>query len=158
MLAPLYDFEVRHSKGPNQRKQPDRDQRTRFARQLLANAPRIAGCPTHRDVRYVGVKSGHPASAMRHHTCKESAATVLRPEKRGQKRVLDMPDDLRISVEDLKRRKQSGEDFVFIDTRNPQAWGQSDATLPNAMRVPVDDFEKHLDKIPRDKSIVAYCT
>ena len=41
MLAPLYDFEVRHSKGHNQQKQPDRDQRTRFARQLLANAPRI---------------------------------------------------------------------------------------------------------------------
>jgi len=95
---------------------------------------------------------------MRHHTCRQSAATVLRPEKRGQKRVLDMPDDLRISVEDLRRRMESGEDFVFIDTRNPLAWAQSDATLPNAIRVPFDNFEESLDKIPRDKSIVTYCT
>jgi rhodanese-related sulfurtransferase len=69
-----------------------------------------------------------------------------------------MPDDLRINIEDLRRRMESGEDFVFIDTRNPQAWAQSDVTLPNAIRVPADDLEKYLDKIPRDKSVVTYCT
>jgi rhodanese-related sulfurtransferase len=69
-----------------------------------------------------------------------------------------MPDDLRIGIEDLRKRMESGEDFVFIDTRNPQAWAQSDVTLPNAIRVPVDNFEEYLDKIPRNKSIVAYCT
>jgi hypothetical protein len=106
----------------------------------------------------MSIQSGHPACAMRHHIFRERTATVLRPEKRGQKRVLDMPDDLRISIEDLRRRMESGEDFVFIDTRNPQAWSQSDDTLPKAIRVPVDHFEEYLDKIPRDKSIATYCT
>ena len=69
-----------------------------------------------------------------------------------------MPDDLRISVDDVKRRTQAGEDFVFVDTRNPQAWAESDVTLPNALRVPVADFEKYLNKIPKDKSVVTYCT
>lgn len=69
-----------------------------------------------------------------------------------------MPDDLRISIDDLIRRMKLGADFVFIDTRNPQAWAQSDVTLPNALRVPVDDFEAYLDTIPKDKSIVTYCT
>jgi len=69
-----------------------------------------------------------------------------------------MLDDLRISLDDLRARMKSGEDFVFIDTRNPQAWAESDVTLPNAIRVPVDDFEDYLDSIPNDKSVVTYCT
>lgn len=89
---------------------------------------------------------------------RQSAAAVLPPEKSGQKRVLDMPDDLRISIDDLRARMKSGEDFAFIDTRNPQAWAQSDVTLPNAMRVPVDGFEQYVDSIPKTKSIVTYCT
>ena len=76
----------------------------------------------------------------------------------SQKRVLDMPDDLRISVDDVRRRMQAGEDFVFVDTRNPQAWAESDVTLPNAIRIPADDFEKYLNSIPKDKSVVTYCT
>ena len=41
-----------------------------------------------------------------------------------------MPDNLRIAVDDLRKRMEAGEDFVFIDTRNPQAWSQSDVKLP----------------------------
>jgi len=69
-----------------------------------------------------------------------------------------MADNLRIGIDELKKRTQAGEDIVFIDTRNPQAWSQSDAMLPKAIRVPVDDLEKHLYEIPKDRTIVAYCT
>lgn len=69
-----------------------------------------------------------------------------------------MPDNLRIGIDELKKRIQAGEDIVFIDTRNPQAWGQSDVMLPKAIRVPVDDLDKHIYEIPKDKLIVAYCT
>lgn len=96
---------------------------------------------------------GHPPPATGHHTFSTLAAAI-----HSQKRVLDMPDDLRISVDDIKKRKQAGEDFVFIDTRNPQAWAESDVTLPNAIRVPVDDFEEYLNEIPKNKSLVTYCT
>jgi rhodanese-related sulfurtransferase len=69
-----------------------------------------------------------------------------------------MPDDLRITIDELRRRMEAGEDFTFIDTRNPQAWAQSDVMLPEAIRVLADKFEEHLDEIPKNKPIVAYCT
>ena len=72
--------------------------------------------------------------------------------------VIDMPDDLRITIDNLRKRMEAGEDFVVIDTRNPQAWAQSDVVLPDAIRVPVDNFEEHLQEIPKNKPIVTYCT
>jgi rhodanese-related sulfurtransferase len=69
-----------------------------------------------------------------------------------------MPDNRRISVDDLQKRMEAGEDFTFVDVRNPQAWAKSDVKLPEAIRVPVDDAEQSLSKIPRDKPVVAYCT
>ena len=69
-----------------------------------------------------------------------------------------MPDTLRIAVDDLRKRMEAGEDFVFLDSRNPQAWAQSDVKLPEAIRVPLDSLDDNLSKIPKDKPIVAYCT
>ena len=69
-----------------------------------------------------------------------------------------MSDDLRISVDDLRKRMRAGEDFTFLDVRNPTAWTESDVMVPNARRVPLDDFEDHLYDIPKTKPLVAYCT
>jgi rhodanese-related sulfurtransferase len=51
-----------------------------------------------------------------------------------------------------------GEQFTFVDTRNPQAWGESDVKLPGAIRVPADELEQHLQEIPRDRAVITYCT
>jgi rhodanese-related sulfurtransferase len=64
----------------------------------------------------------------------------------------------RITVDALKRRMDEGEDFTLIDTRNPVAWAQSDSMMPGAIRVPVDELEENLSRIPRDRPAVAYCT
>jgi rhodanese-related sulfurtransferase len=69
-----------------------------------------------------------------------------------------MTDTLRITVDDLRKRMEKGEDFVVIDTRNPQEWAKSDVKLPEAIRVLPDQIEQDLSKIPKDKPIVAYCT
>jgi rhodanese-related sulfurtransferase len=69
-----------------------------------------------------------------------------------------MPDHLRITVDELRRRMEAGEDFTFVDVRNPQAWAESDVKLPDAIRIPLDTAENSLQKIPRDKPVVAYCT
>jgi hypothetical protein len=69
-----------------------------------------------------------------------------------------MADTLRITVDELRRRMEAGEDFTVIDVRNPQAWAQSDVTLPEAIRVPLEKLEENLPKIPKDKPIVTYCT
>jgi rhodanese-related sulfurtransferase len=53
---------------------------------------------------------------------------------------------------------ESGEDFTFIDVRNPQAWAESDTMLPKAIRLPLDKLEENLPILPKYKPIVAYCT
>ena len=69
-----------------------------------------------------------------------------------------MSDDLRITVDALSRRMNAGEDFLLIDTRNPDAWKTSAIKAPGALRLPAGEFEKHLAEIPNNRSIVTYCT
>lgn len=69
-----------------------------------------------------------------------------------------MADNLRISVDELRKRMNAGEQFVFVDSRNPRAWGEADVKLPGAIRVPTEGAEEHLASIPKNKPIVVYCT
>jgi len=69
-----------------------------------------------------------------------------------------MADAPRITVDELKRRMEAGEDFVVIDVRNPQAWAESETMLPEAIRLPMDKLEENLSKIPKNRPVVAYCT
>ena len=58
-----------------------------------------------------------------------------------------MADAPRITVEELKRRMDTREDFTVIDLRNPEAWAETDTVIPEAIRVP-------LDKLEADRAIV----
>lgn len=64
----------------------------------------------------------------------------------------------RVTVDELKERMARGEEFAFVDTRNPTAWGEADKKLPSAIRVPADEVEKHLDEVPKDRTVITYCT
>lgn len=64
----------------------------------------------------------------------------------------------RITVDEVKKRRDGGEPIVFIDTRNPHDWGESDVKLPGARRIHYEDLEQHLSELPHDRLIVAYCT
>jgi rhodanese-related sulfurtransferase len=64
----------------------------------------------------------------------------------------------RITVDEMKERMNRGEQFAFLDTRNPQAWADADAKLPGAIRVLADEAERHLADIPRDRTVITYCT
>ena len=64
----------------------------------------------------------------------------------------------RITVNELKRRMDAGEDFTLIDLRNPQAWQESDTMLPGAIRVPLDEWEDNLSRISKGRPVVTYCT
>jgi rhodanese-related sulfurtransferase len=64
----------------------------------------------------------------------------------------------RITPDEVKERMDRGEPFTFIDARNPKDWAEAKEQLPGAIRVPADEVEKHLSEIPRDRTIVAYCT
>ena len=64
----------------------------------------------------------------------------------------------RISAEDVKARLARGEPIVFLDSRNPKAWAESNVKLPGAIRVEADRVRDHLAEVPRGRPIVAYCT
>ena len=64
----------------------------------------------------------------------------------------------RVTTDEVKERMDRGEQFTFVDTRNPQAWGEAETKLPGAVRVPADELEQHLDEIPRGRAVITYCT
>lgn len=69
-----------------------------------------------------------------------------------------MADVPKIAVDELRQRLERGENFTFVDVRNPRAWAESDVMLPQAIRVPLDDFEEYLPQIPKTNNVVTYCT
>ena len=69
-----------------------------------------------------------------------------------------MTEAPRITAQELRRRIDAGEDFTIIDVRNPQAWGQSDSMIPEAIRIPLQELEPHLLLIAKNRPIVTYCT
>jgi rhodanese-related sulfurtransferase len=64
----------------------------------------------------------------------------------------------RITTDEVKERMDRGEPFAFVDTRNPEAWSESDKKLPNAFRVLGSELEQHLEEIPKDRAVITYCT
>ena len=64
----------------------------------------------------------------------------------------------RVTVDEVKERMERGEEFAFVDTRNPKAWGEATTKLPGAIRLPADKLEQHLAEIPRDRTVITYCT
>ena len=64
----------------------------------------------------------------------------------------------RVTVDEVKERMDRGEQFTFVDTRNPKAWGEADKKLPGAIRVPANEVEQHLNQIPHDRTVITYCT
>jgi len=69
-----------------------------------------------------------------------------------------MADAVRITVEELKRRMDAGEDFTVIDVRNPHAWAKSDVMLPEAIRLPQDKLEENLSTKEQTCCGVLYLT
>ena len=64
----------------------------------------------------------------------------------------------RVTIDEIKERMDRGEQFTFVDTRNPKAWGEAATKLPGAVRVPAEEVEQHLSEIPHDRTVITYCT
>jgi rhodanese-related sulfurtransferase len=64
----------------------------------------------------------------------------------------------RVTVDEVKERMDRGEQFAFVDTRNPTAWSEATTKLPGAVHVPADQVEEHLSEIPHDRTVITYCT
>ena len=63
-----------------------------------------------------------------------------------------------IEPSEAKAMLERGDRVIFVDARNPVAWGSSDVKLPGAVRIPVDAVEEHLSEVPRGSTAITYCT
>jgi rhodanese-related sulfurtransferase len=64
----------------------------------------------------------------------------------------------RVTVDAAKARLVQGEPLLFLDVRNPKAWETANVKLPGALRLPVGAVEQHVPELPRDRTIIPYCT
>ncbi len=64
----------------------------------------------------------------------------------------------RLTVDQATKLIDEGQAVLFIDSRNPIAWGSSRVKLPGALRIPIDEVERHLAALPRDRHLIVYCT
>jgi len=69
-----------------------------------------------------------------------------------------MVDVTRVTADEVKARMDREEKFIFVDARNPEAWAKSDVKLPGALRLTPEEAEKHVGDLPRDRTIITYCT
>jgi len=60
-----------------------------------------------------------------------------------------------IPAEQLQKLLQIGEEIKFIDLRAPTEFARS--RLPDAVSIPIDEFEKRWSEIPKHARVVLYC-
>jgi rhodanese-related sulfurtransferase len=76
-------------------------------------------------------------------------------ERRQFYRALRMA---RISVEELYRLMQAGDDPVILDVRSASAFALDPRTIPGALRITLPQIEQQLQALPRQRDIVLYCS
>ena len=76
----------------------------------------------------------------------------LRTDEHGHDDGKDSP---RISLAEAKRDYDAGT-AVFIDTHSPDQYANQH--IPGSINVPANDPEPYLNKIPKGKKIIAYCS
>lgn len=59
---------------------------------------------------------------------------------------------------DVNAKLESGESVYVIDLRHHHDFNALPYKVPGALRVPMEDIEKHHEAIPRDRDIVVYCS
>jgi membrane protein DedA with SNARE-associated domain/rhodanese-related sulfurtransferase len=75
-----------------------------------------------------------------------------------RRRFLAALDMARISVEELRQQIDGGGAPLIVDVRSPTAQTLELHRIPGALHVPVQDAARHLEKLPRDREIILYCT
>lgn len=60
-----------------------------------------------------------------------------------------------ITRSELARRLERGEDLVVIDVRPTEEYAARH--LPGALSVPLEELQRRVKELPKDKEIVAYC-
>jgi membrane protein DedA with SNARE-associated domain len=64
----------------------------------------------------------------------------------------------RISVDDLKKRIDDGEDLTIFDLRHSLDFEADPETIPGAFRMDSSELQEKGDTLPRDREVILYCT
>jgi phage shock protein E len=60
-----------------------------------------------------------------------------------------------IGPDELTEKIKSGEDFFLLDVRTPAEYAAQ--AIEGSSLIPLQDLERRIDELPRDKEIVVYC-
>ena len=74
---------------------------------------------------------------------------------RGGQSHVNMTESLEISVEQVKRRLDSGEGLRLLDVRHRFEWRA--VCIDGATLIPLDQLPDRLAELDRDRPIVVYC-
>src|SRR5262249_30517295 len=64
----------------------------------------------------------------------------------------------RISVAELRRKQEAGENMVILDMRSKAALEEDPTLIPDAIHLSIEDIEKRREEFPRDRDIIVYCS
>lgn len=64
----------------------------------------------------------------------------------------------RVTADEVQARLDRGEPIAFVDSRSAASWADSDVQIKGSVRVPPDHAGPELSKVPKDRSVVTYCT
>jgi rhodanese-related sulfurtransferase len=68
------------------------------------------------------------------------------------------PAPVNITAADVKRRMDGGERFAFVDARSIDDWIASPGRIEHSVRMTVSEVEERVKALPRDRTVVTYCT
>jgi membrane protein DedA with SNARE-associated domain/rhodanese-related sulfurtransferase len=74
-----------------------------------------------------------------------------------RQRVLRELRMARITVEELRRKQEAGEQMVIVDLRSRVEVSYDPSLISGAIHLALDEIEKQQDKLPRDRDIIVYC-
>ncbi len=65
------------------------------------------------------------------------------------------PKIRRISLDDAKKRI---DEVIFVDARSATALSRNPLQIPGAIHLPAKELPKVLNRLPRNRTVVTYCT
>jgi membrane protein DedA with SNARE-associated domain/rhodanese-related sulfurtransferase len=75
-----------------------------------------------------------------------------------RRRLLSELRMARITVDELRRQQETGENPFILDLRPASEVQQDPYLIPGAVHINIDEMEKHQDAIPRDREVILYCS
>jgi len=64
----------------------------------------------------------------------------------------------RITVDELKRKLDDGENLSIVDLRHSLDFAADPETIPGALRLESGELSEKSDLLPRDREVILYCT